>query len=232
MNAYSKKYKYMIKYHAKSGCTLLRKLFLELHNDELYEKDDNIFTSLHEYFRYSENEEINLKIHLVRNPYMRIVSMFINKMCGGYNMAILNNFMKLEKHTFYHFVKYLYENKDFIYEMDIHLHPQYREYQSDDIIVKLENFNKEIIKAYNKENFSTLIPRIEKFLLTDKKNEDFNISDKLDESIGFVGLVEYDINSCGPWSDYKDFYNNKIKEMVYEIYKDDFVTFGYLSDIL
>ena len=33
--AYSKKYNYIIGWNAKSGCTLLRNIFLELHKDEV-----------------------------------------------------------------------------------------------------------------------------------------------------------------------------------------------------
>jgi hypothetical protein len=35
MNAYSNKYDYIIRWNAKSGCTIFRQLFLKLHYEEI-----------------------------------------------------------------------------------------------------------------------------------------------------------------------------------------------------
>lgn len=229
MIAYSKKFNYIIKFHAKSGCSLFRQLFIELHKNEITESPNfHICTTI---FPYNK-ENVFLKINLVRNPYHRVVSMFTNKMCSG-SQGILNNSIKLKKHTFYYFVKYLYENRNELFKMNHHVHRQCKEYEKDDIIVKLENFDNEIIKAYNRPKYKVLIPQIKNFLLANKNESNkLNISTKLAESIGFVGLVEYTPNSVGPWSQYKDFYNKEIQNMVYEIYKLDFNTFNYDKNII
>jgi Icc-related predicted phosphoesterase len=117
--------------------------------------------------------------------------------------------------------------------MNNHVYRQCREYEKDDIIVKLENFDNEIIKAYDRPKYNVLIPNIKDFLLENKnKNTKLNISKKITESIGFVGLVEYTPDSVGPWSQYKDFYNKEIQNMVYEIYKLDFNIFNYDKNII
>lgn len=225
MISYSKKFNYIIKFHAKSGCTLFRKLFIELHKNETSEPLNHHICST--IFPYNK-EKVFLKLNLVRNPYHRVVSMFTNKMCSG-NQGILNNSIKLPKHTFFHFVKYLYENRNNLFRMNHHVHRQCREYEKDDVIIKLENFNNEIIKAYDRPKYNVLIPAIKNFLLENnyESNNRLNISTKIVESVGFVGLIEYTPNSVGPWSQYKDFYNKEIKNMVYEIYKMDFYIFNY-----
>jgi hypothetical protein len=237
MMAYSKKFNYIVKWHAKSGCCLFRQLFVELHKNEITkslepDKHDNPghFHICSKIFPYNK-EKVFLKINLVRNPYHRAVSMFTNKMCGEY--GILNNSIKLEKHTFFHFVKYLYEHKNNLLEMDLHVHIQSNGYEKDDIIIKLENFENEIIKAYDKPNYDVLIPKIKEFLLKNKnETQKINRSIKKVESDGFVGLIEYTPDSCAPWSQYKDFYNEEIKYMVYETYKSDFDTFNYDKNII
>ena len=50
MEAYSRKYAYMIVWSAKSGCTLLRQIFLYLHKEELKIYPPNNWHSLSKYF--------------------------------------------------------------------------------------------------------------------------------------------------------------------------------------
>jgi hypothetical protein len=225
---YSKQYEYIIKYHAKSGCTLFRHLFLELHKDEL---PNNILVSHHiiEKLFPHANEKVLLKIHLVRNPYTRVVSMFTNKMCSGLQ-GTLNNKITLEKHTFYHFVKYLYDNRHDLRNIDNHVYSQCMLYEADDVIVKLETFQADMLKAYDRPKYRNLVPKLIDIIGDHPKTISSIVSPRHQDDLGFVGLVEYTPNSKGPWSPYKHFYNNEIKNMVYETYKKEFELYKYDID--
>jgi hypothetical protein len=228
MEAYSKKYNYLIKWNAKSGCTIFRQLFLELHKDELITYPLNKWHELGKHFP-KNNITKCYKIHLVRNPYMRVVSMFTNKYCGG-QVAILKTKIKLEKVTFYNFVKYLLKcskNNDWC---DVHIFPQNLSYEKNDKIIKLENFENDILESYSHEKTKLLLPKVHDFLQKLNKNKmETNKTDKNYENTEFVGMKEYDENYTGTWSDYKYFYNKEIANMVYETYKNDFITYGYSS---
>jgi len=80
-SAYSKEYNYFITWSAKSGCTMFRKLFLELHSNELSRLPKNKWHSLDGDFPIPIHvRRVNIKnILLCRNPYHRVVSMFTNK---------------------------------------------------------------------------------------------------------------------------------------------------------
>jgi len=55
MEAYSRKYNYIIVWSAKSGCTLFRQLFLDLHKEELERKPYNKWHYLSNDFTIPKN---------------------------------------------------------------------------------------------------------------------------------------------------------------------------------
>lgn len=228
MLVYSKKYNYYIKYHAKSGCTSFRQLFLFLHKDELNEHEKSRLQDWHNindlFVNYKGVKPV-FCINTVRDPYTRVVSMFTNKMCGGPRHNILNKKIKLEKHTFYHFVKYLYDynKKHSKIDIDIHVYPQIVNYNKNDKIIKLENYKDDVIRAYDNEYTRDLLPKINEFLSRDTFINKSNRGD----STEFIGYNEYHKDYTGPWPDYKYFYNDEIRNMVYEMYYSDFILFGY-----
>lgn len=231
MQAYSDKYNYIIKWNAKSGCTLFRRLFLHLHKNELNKKITNKWHQLSDDFPCI-NGMNKYTIHLVRNPYKRVVSMFTNKYCGGTCASVLARKINLDKNTFYNFVKYLHKSSNNNKWCDCHILPQSQSYDSKDIIIKLENFDNDIKKVYSTNNLQNLIPEIENFLQNMYNNNNNidnpqNITKKNYDNYEFIGLKEFDINYCGAWSDYKYFYNDEIANLVYETYKTDFDLYGY-----
>ena len=157
MYAYSKKYNYIINWSPKSGCTLFRKIFLELHKEELKNKPSNLWHDINIDFPKTSNiiKSSIPNIYLCRNPYKRVVSMFCNKYCGKTYSSIIRNIIMLDKITFYNFVLKLKELKDTnilnTNKSDIHINQQFLNFEKTDntYIIKLENFNKEIIKVYN-----------------------------------------------------------------------------------
>lgn len=229
---YSKKYDYLMFYNAKSGCTTWYNLFFNLHKDEI--KTEEIKLSRKKFPK--PKTKINLvkkKIMVVRNPFSRIVSLYTNRIINNYQYLrrtlhkskILKKYQKI---SFREFVDLLYKlnSKNILNRLDIHLHKQTKYYFKDTNIIKLENFNKEIIKIYTKLNFLDLIPKIKKIL------KDQNILNQTikNEDKKFVGDHKFKIgNKNFPIWNY--FYDEEIKKKIIEIYKDEFELFNYSIDI-
>ena len=231
-NAYSNKYKYLIKWNAKCGCTLYRRFFLNLHKNEkecLINEWEKGLPS----FRYDMNlkPEIINSFLLTRNPYKRVVSMFTNKYNGPFNNDNLKNKFKLNTNNFYTFVLKLKEFKENNNWCDIHLTPQYYNYEKDDILIKLENFNDRIKNLYETiPYFKNLKIEVNNFFSNDYTTLGFINKTNKNSNKSFIGYDIYDDNYTGTWPDYKFFYDEKIKNLVYEIYKIDFELFLYKKD--
>lgn len=223
MQAYSTKYKYIIVWSAKSGCTLFRQLFLYLHKNELKKEPTNQWHSLERDFPISGNINDIKKIILCRNPYYRVVSMFCNKYCGG-TVAVLPKKFNLSKCTFREFVKQLkiFKDKGNLNKIDCHIEEQ-KYYDSNSYIVKIENFNESIKDAYIKMNLKNLIPEIDEFL---KKEICINKTKRRNLNNDYVYDKLYTVNSTD-FPDYKYFYDKELIELVYQIYKSDFINFNY-----
>ena len=227
MNAYSKKYNYIINWFPKSGCTYFRRLFLELHKNELDNTPTNLWHSLELDFPIPEDIDIDEipKICLCRNPYNRVVSMFCNKYCGG-EKSVLPEKFTLDKVTFREFVKKLCEFKESykLNSIDIHISEQCSNYNKDSKnqhIIKLEEFDKSIIDIYNKLNLTDLIP-----ILQEKKNKISKNATKKNDNTEYVYDKEFNIDDIY-FPDYRYFYDKELFEMVYELYYEDFKIFGY-----
>ena len=230
MNAYSKKYNYMILWSAKSGCTYLRQLFLELHKEEIQNNPKNKWHNLNSDFKIpqeiSNTSEIK-KIILCRNPYNRVASIFCNKYCGGHGHSILPPKIQLKKCTFREFVKELMVIKmnGKLNNTDIHICEQTFCYNKNTYLLKLEEFDKSIIDIYTKMDLHILIPEIKSFL--NKKNFKNKTSKNLETE--YVYDKEYTSEST-VFPDYKYFYDDELLNLVYEIYKNDFINFNYKKD--
>ena len=222
--AYSKKYKYIIIYSAKCGCTFFRKLFLELHKDELKGTPTNKWHTLNNDFPIPKNLNNIPKIYLTRNPYTRLVSIFCNKYCGGINKWCLSTKFKLKKVTFREFVIKLcnFKKKKKLNSIDIHINEQSCHFNNNNIhILKLEDFDKSIVDIYSKLGLTTLIQNINLYIIRGNINK--TIKNKETE---YVYDKEYNINNR-IFPEYKYFYDKELLELVYNLYKDDFINFGY-----
>lgn len=236
--AYSKKYNYIIGWNAKSGCTLLRNIFLELHKGEV-RNITNKHHDINKDFPLPNNIE-NIPIYiLVRNPYSRIVSMFTNKYCGGNGHNLLYNRIKLKEDNFKNFVDYIDNLKktNNLNNFDAHISEQ-----SDNLIkkinnctiLKLESFDKDIINMYDNNKLKSLLPQVKELL--NKFNNDSSkinstkIDDNTDNSIDYK-LHIYNKNSK-IFPNYKKFYGKIIQDKVYNIYINDFIMFKYDKNVL
>ena len=228
-SAYSKKYNYIMIYNAKSGCTLWRQLFLELHREEIKEST-NLWHNINIDFPIPKNINNIPKIVVVRNPYMRVVSMFCNKYVN-INRNFLYSKFNLPKITFREFVKKLVElkNKNKLNNTDVHIVEQTKDFIMDKntYVVKLEKFNEQIIEAYKYIGKHKLLPQIEKFI----NSNNFINETKRDISIKNVSDKEYTVGN-NIYPDYKYFYDNELLNMVYDLYKDDFIKFNYQKNII
>lgn len=230
MNAYSRNYNYIIIWSAKSGCTYFRQLFLELHKEEINNKPKNLWHTLGNDFKVPENldfENVN-KIILCRNPYYRVVSIFCNKYCGGKGHSLLPEKFKLDKCTFREFVKKIetFKKKGVLNKIDVHISEQ-NYYKNNSSIIKIENFDKEIIDVYKKNNLHSLIPKINNFL----KKDIFKNKRKKNTEEEYVFDKEYTINTS-EFPDYKYFYDKELLDLVYKIYENDFINFNYEKEFL
>lgn len=235
MNAYSKKYNYLIRWNGKSGCSYFRQLFLYLHESELKEKPRNKWHDIHMDFPLTQEVDLKnvTKLVLVRNPYTRVVSMFCNKYCGGEGHNLLSKKIKLKKCTFKNFVYKLKELKDInkLNYYDIHIREQAYNCKIDEYtnIIKLESFNKSIKNIYSKnKNLRALLPKVLNYF----SNEDKFIKNKTvrTNNVSKAFDIEYSVNDT-VFPDWKTFYNNELRKLVNKIYKNDFLIFGYSQKI-
>lgn len=230
--AYSKKYKYAIGWSAKSGCTYFRQLFLELHKNELVDEPSDLWHKIQFDFPIPKNNISNIsninKIVICRNPYKRVVSMFVNRYCGGpgHCRDILHQNFQLKKITFRSFVKMLLhlKNNNKLNEIDQHISEQITNFNKNNaIIVKLEEFNENIVNAYKSLKLEQLIPKVQNYL---KKDIFKNATCRNDEN-QYVYDKEYKPGKIISVPEYKFFYDQELLELVYKIYENDFKTFNY-----
>lgn len=111
------KYRYILLYSAKSGCTSLRKLYLDVHNDELSEQQRaslDHYHNLHEIQPYKPGHDYRdyFTYTITRNPYLRIVSAYLDQYVYARNAGMQ---AMLERHkpanelprNFIEFLEYL-----------------------------------------------------------------------------------------------------------------------------
>jgi hypothetical protein len=233
--AYSKKYNYIIGWNAKSGCTLLRNIFLELHKDEV-SKITNKHHDIQKDFPLPSNTNNIPVFILVRNPYSRIVSMFTNKYCGGKGHNLLYDKINLKEDNFKSFVNYLEElkNNNNLNNFDPHVAEQSYKLVRNFTILKLENFDNDIIKMYKSSNLNILLPKVEQLLKEFNNNPNKKNSTKITTDID--NKIDYKLHiynkDSNIFPNYKKFYGKIIQDKVYNIYSNDFKVFNYDKNIL
>lgn len=167
---YSPRFDYVMYYHPKSACTLLRTLFLTLHGKELPGEDILRIEQLLPRFRPPDDRFPSQILTVVRNPFTRLVSAFINKVvswvyapCICTARALLvwrfgadeNRYSEL---TFLDFLRYLTKHR---YYANIHFQPQARLPQPV-TVCRVESLSADLMAFYHR-HLSVLVPRVEAF---------------------------------------------------------------------
>ena len=147
----------------------------------------------------------HLKLKFVRNPYARVVSSYLH--------LSINNL------SFYQFLLKLLNNK---YEYNIHYASQHhlleKQQKIYNEIIKIENIESEIERINKKYNIN---------LEYDSISNHHSIK-KLDEK-KYVGYIKYSDIKNTP--SYRYFYDDeRIKQLVYNIYKIDIILYNYTFD--
>lgn len=234
---YADKYKFILFWSYKCGCTFIKHLFynkiMKYNYSTSYIK---LLTALQTFFKPNNQKLIIYKkIYVCRNPYARIVSCFIDKYIHGYftfymksNLYIQSFFgNKIKKFTFKNFIDLVYAKmilkKNNLLEYN-HLECQFNKSYMMDKIFKLEDLSKnDCFYDYLNE----IDPNI--MLETNTKAMVFDNYSNCQKSEFFVENaydLEYDVllelKKKKEMPNYKYFYNQEILQKVKRIYRDDF----------
>jgi hypothetical protein len=232
---YSNKYDYSVSFCAKSGCCTVRNIFLQLHSDEIDKNPENGIHDIHIYYPLTKNINDIPNIIVVRNPFSRVVSMFIDKYINN-NMimrAIKSKGHEIKNHSFMHFLELLkiFNTSNELDRLEGHVTTQSYNYTPNNktIIVKLENLEEELSNAYKKifpDNKNNIIENLKNMLNGPHKKNATNYNKSLDTNV-----TNKDFFEKKNIPTYKYFYNDDAKKIVIEIYEKDFQNFGYSKDL-
>lgn len=209
--------KIIMDFTPKAGCTVAVKMFID-HMGLLDDVRKKGYNWIHDYRAgvfYPKFGKVHLtdwcnpeifKFKVVRNPYTRAVSSYFKYL------------EKFQDVSFYEFIE-IFLQKQGLAACDPHY--QMQSLQTDEYlnkVVKLENFEEEIQK-------------INELLNTNFKTNytSFHHHEKLPPS-HFIGMEKRRNSKVIPA--YKDFYNEEIKNIIYNLYKRDFISYNYSSELI
>ncbi|WP_066335820.1 MULTISPECIES: sulfotransferase family 2 domain-containing protein [Metabacillus] len=219
----------------KSGCTSLVKWFLfqngllqkaidydpwvHKYRAEVFQKQNNYTTELTDQLLNDKN----VTYKLVRNPYKRAVSSYLSTVTN----ENLKNKVFPGINNGFSFKQFLFKVKDIGVSselIDRHIALQYVE--GEECIIKnylhLENFNNEIRMIENKYNLlASPIQNISK----SPHHMAQNMTDKGKGSFAEVKLTLE--TAVGSLPTYESFYDGETIDLVKELFKKDFISFGY-----
>ena len=210
-----KKLKIIFGWSAKCGCSHIKKIFWFLQNNKT---DNKIHTNKDTSILPNDIENYTT-ILIIRNPYERIISGFLNK----YNInGPLRNLWKSKIITFSQFTDELIKNKWEKIDKH-HFTPQTTELFDKNIILKSKSLKiydiKNIDYKYIEELYNTKIPEELLEFKGGHERKTFNKSFK--NYIYDLDIMEYYNYNV----DKKYFYNDDIKNKIYNFYINDFIFF-------
>ncbi len=168
---YSTAFDYAVFYNPKSACTSLRHLFFALHADEINpQRADKTIHRAPSVFPLPKDRPPQFKINVVRDPYRRLVSAFIDKvaslfyhrtLCTGHDVYRWRFGPQTDawgELTFEDFLDYLVLHRDF---SDIHFQTQ-PVIAGDVELVSVEQFESQLCDVYQRRQ-PALLDRVKAF---------------------------------------------------------------------
>jgi hypothetical protein len=234
---HSKKYNYAALYSSKAGCSSIRYLFMDLHKDELSEKDRSDYNrhDIKSLFPLTTDIKTIPNFLVIRNPYLRVVSMFTSKFIGDNNL-IKRKFNKYKikyGNSFLNFLVVLKDLKDkeMLNKVDCHIAQQSNKVDfslEGTSIIDLDNFESGIKSFYSKHFRDSDLYKKVKSIISEPDNylhSNKTAKTSLYENEDASKIEFTDTNNIPP---YKSFYRNtKVKALVDYIYAEDFKNFNY-----
>ncbi|MEM7358253.1 MAG: sulfotransferase family 2 domain-containing protein [Pseudomonadota bacterium] len=252
------KYKYIMFYSAKAGCTSMRNLFIALHKDEMSEQQRgqmNSYHNINELFPYDRDADYSdyYKFYISRNPYSRVVSGFLDQYVYAQNTRVKEMLEQSPPkdgppQTFIEFLEYLKTVKDS--DRDGHFQTQafsshvvkvrmgrsflVRYYYKDKSCIPLNyagdiaGFNSHMQKVYRK--IFKRDPQMREKAMREigniqKMNSSF-YGPETHENAATLTVAELDDLVYAPKP--QDFFlDESARQLVQEIYAEDFYVFGY-----
>ena len=221
----------MMGWNPKCGCSSVKRLMLYIEEKKIVDKPHHCcFEDIFKQREISNNIQLYDTIIVVRNPYLRIVSGFLNKYpCRKFREKSIWNEKPL---TFEMFVDELITNKfknidyhHFSHQIDSNFKPNILKKSKTFTIYDIENIDyKYIEELINMKLPEELIlpynTNAKKYNKNNKNNKNNKIQDKQLFSINIDDLYKYEI-------DYRYFYNIDIKKKLSVFYKKDFEMLKY-----
>jgi len=215
--------KYIIGWNPKAGCTMVVKQWFDeagvLEEALRFSKWVHNFRCVKYYYRFgtAKSEHFKsddyIKIKYVRNPYDRAVSSYLH----GCKYPRLFGCKDI---SFYEFIKGLREKKISIRGGRMHWYIQWERGKKFDHIIKIENIEEETKRLNEKYDLNLKI-----------FSSSHHHNNKLFEVEDFFLLKLSEVNVWREQNEgvpsYKSFYNDEIRQMVYEIYKVDIDGYNY-----
>lgn len=161
--------------------------------------------------QFLPNINKNMVFIFVRNPYIRVVSLFKDKIVLNKIKIPINPLGNMDDslESFENFIDYLAEGNLYY---NAHFYPQsqssFFHINTYDFIGTLENFEEDFLKMLKLSGQE--IPDLFKELIKRKNNS------------------SHQTHSANR---YLSYYNDRIQEKVYRLYEEDFITFSYSKDI-
>lgn len=248
------RYKYIMLYSAKAGCTSMRTLYLEVHKHELsatqLEQLDS-YHNLNELLPYQEEVDYDdyYKFCISRNPYARVVSAFLDQYAYAQNQGVLDMLAKVpplgdKPKSFIAFLQYVQSVPDA--DRDSHFQTQsyffaakkprikkfFQRASTDFLTIDdagdISGFDAHLTKVYRKVfryNQGMLKRALGKLSAVEKLNPSFYCKETVDQAAK-LNLQELDELVFAPKP--QDFFLSELaQQLVQEIYAEDFSLFGY-----
>ncbi len=227
--------KIILDWTPKAGCTILTKMFFR--NMGLLEKALQFDSWIHEYRMhvFYKNHPITIedfknpdiyKIKVVRNPFHRVVSSYVHTMKYEFmHPPITKALWRWNANiSFKGFINFL--SKTDLHSCDPHYALQKKAFEYDipnafDEIIHLENLDAAINNLNKRKQLNFDLNGI-------SSGHHVSRNDQLNRNV--AGMRWSKIKDNLP--DYKNFYTPQLAQKVYELYIDDFKTYGYtINDI-